>query len=66
MREKTLNFVSIDVNKKNHKSKQPIDLDLVNVDQIVISDKFRYTDDAFKSFIGHKEDNIIRPLSIMV
>ena len=48
MREKTLNFDSIDVNKKNHKSKQPIDLDLVNVDQIVISDKFRYTDDAFK------------------
>ena len=48
MREKTLNFVSIDVNKKHHKSKQPIDLDLVNVDQIVISDKFRYTDDAFK------------------
>ena len=48
MREKTLNFVSIDVNKKNHKSKQPIDLDLVNVDQIVISDKFKYTDDAFK------------------
>ena len=66
MREKTLNFVSIDVNKKNHKSKQPIDLDLVNVDQIVISEKFRYTDDAFKYFIGYKEDNIIRPLCIMV
>ena len=66
MREKTLNFDSIDVNKKNHKSKQPIDLDLVNVDQIVISEKFRYTDDAFKYFIGYKEDNIIRPLCIMV
>ena len=66
MREKTLNFDSIDVNKKNQKSKQPIDLDLVNVDQIVISDKFRYTDDAFKYFIGYKEDNIIRPLCIMV
>ena len=66
MREKTLNFVSIDVNKKNHKSKQPIDLDLVNLDHIVMSDKFRYTDDAFKYFIGYKEDNIIRPLCIMV
>ena len=33
--------------KEFHKSKQPIDLDLVNVNQIVVSDKFKH-DDGFK------------------
>ena len=40
MSEKTLKFDNIRVNKKEfHKYKQPIDLHLVNVDQIVVSDK---------------------------
>ena len=40
MSEKTLKFDNIRVNKKEfHKSKQPIGLDLVNVDQIVVPDK---------------------------
>ena len=60
MTEKTLKSDNIKVNKKEfHKSKQPIDLDLVNVDQIVISDEFRHNDDGFKYFIGYKEDDII-------
>ena len=34
MSEKTLKFDNIRINKKKfHKSKQPIDLDLVNIDQ---------------------------------
>ena len=42
MSEKTLKFNNIRVNKKEfHKSKQPIDLMSVNVDQIVVSDKFK-------------------------
>ena len=37
MSEKTLKFDNIRVNKKEfHKSKQPINLDLINVDQIVL------------------------------
>ena len=37
MSEKTLKFDNIRVNKKEfHKSKQPIKLDLINVDQIVV------------------------------
>ena len=53
MSEKTLKFDNIRVNKKEfHKSKQPIDLDLVNVDQIIVSDKFKHSDDGFKYFIG--------------
>ena len=47
MSEKTLKFDNIRVNKKEfHKSKQPIDLDLINVDQIVVSDKFKHNDDG--------------------
>ena len=53
MSEKTLKFNNVGVNKKEfHKSNQPIHLSLVTVDQIVISDKFKHSDDCFKYFIG--------------
>ena len=43
MSEKALKFDNIVVNEKEfHKSKQPIDLNLVKVDQILISDKFKH------------------------
>ena len=43
MNEKTLKFENIRVNKKEfHKSKQPVDLASVNVDQMVISGKFKH------------------------
>ena len=65
MSEKTLKFDNIVVNKKEfQKYKRSIDLDLINVDQIVISDKFKYNDDGFKYFIGYKEDDIVKPLCI--
>ena len=48
MSEKALKFDNIRVYKKEfHKSKQPIDLDL-----IVVSDKFKHSDCRFKYFIG--------------
>ena len=63
MSEKTLKFNNIRANKKEfHKSKQPIDLMSVNVDQIVVSDKFKHSDDGFKYFIGYQEDEIVKPL----
>ena len=66
-REKTLNFDNIRVNKKEfHKSKQAIDLVSVNVDQIVVSDKLRHSDDGFKYFIGYKEGKIVKPLCIIL
>ena len=56
MSEKTLKFDNIRVNKKEfHKSKEPINLDLVKVDQLVVSGKFKHSDDGFKYFIGHKK-----------
>ena len=67
MSEKTLKFNNISVNKKEfHKSKQPINLDLVNVNQIVVSDKFRHSDESFKYFIGYQEDKIVKPLCIIL
>ena len=63
MSEKTLKFDNIRVNKKEfHKSKQPIDLNLINIDQIVVFDKFKHSDDGFKYFIGYKEGEIVKPL----
>ena len=56
MSEKTLKFDNIVVNKKEfHKSKQPINLDLVDLDQIVIVDKFKHSDDNFKYFTGYRK-----------
>ena len=63
MIEKTLKFGNTEVNKKEFdNSKEPIDLNLVNVDQIVISDKFKFNDNIFKYFIGCKKDEIVKPL----
>ena len=67
MSEKTLKFDNIRVNKKEfHKSKQLIDLDLINVNQIVISDKIQHSDDGFKYFIVCKEDQVVKPLRIIL
>ena len=67
MSKKKLKFHDIRVNKKEfHKSKQPISLGLINVDQIVISDRFKHSDDGFKHFIGYKEGEIVKPLCIIL
>ena len=67
MSEKTIKFGSISVNKKKfHKSKLPIDLGFVNVDQIAMFDKFKHSDGGFKYFIGDKEGEIIKPLCIIL
>ena len=66
MSEKKLKFDNIRVNKKEFgNSKQPINLDLVDVDQIVVSDKFQHNDDGSKCFIGgYKEGKIVKQLFI--
>ena len=67
MSEKTLKFNNIRVNKKEfHKWKQPIELDLVIVNRIVVSDKFRHSDEGFKYFSGYQEDEIVKPLCIIL
>ena len=67
MNEKTLKFENIRANKKEfHKSKQLVDLAWVNVDQIVISGKFKHNDEGFKYFIGYKKGEIVKPLCIIL
>ena len=63
----TFKFNNIKLNKKEfHKSKQPIELGLVTIDQIVISDKFEHSDEEFKYFIGYQEGEIVKPLCIIL
>ena len=67
MSEKTLKFNNIRLNKKQfHKSKEPIDLMPVNVDQIVVSDKFKHNNEGFKYFIGYQKGEIVKPLCIIL
>ena len=65
MSRQTLKFDNIEVNKRKiYASRQAIDLNLVEIKKIVISDKFKHSDKGFKYFIGYKDDNISRPLCI--
>ena len=67
MSEKTLRFNNIRLNKKEfHNSKKPIDLLSVNVDQIVVFDKFKHSNEGFKYFIGYQEGEIVKPLCIIL
>ena len=67
MSEKTRKFNNIRLNKTEfHKSKQRIDLMLVNVDQIVISDKFKHNSEGFKYFTGYQEGETVKPLCIIL
>ena len=52
MSEKTLKFNNIRLNKKKiQKSKEPIDLLSVDLDQIVVSYKFKHNGEGFKYYI---------------
>ena len=59
MSEKTLKFNTIRFNKKEfHKPRKPIDLMSVNVDQIVVSEGYKY-------FICYQENEIVKALFII-
>ena len=63
---KDTKICNVRVNKKEfHKPKQPLDLNLVNIDQIVVSDKFRHNN-GFKYFIGYNEGEIVKSLCIIL
>ena len=67
MSEKTLKFDNIRVSQNEfHKTKQPIDLMSVNVNQIVVSDRLKHSDEGFKYFIGYQDDEIVKPLFIIL
>ena len=67
MSEKTLKFGDVENNNKNYATfKLLITLNLVAIDKIVISDKFKHSNKDFKYFIGYKENNIFGPLTIIL
>ena len=67
MSENTLKFNNVRVNKKEfHKSKQPIDSKSINVDEIVVYDKFKHSDEGFKYFIGYQDNETVKPLCIIL
>ena len=47
-------------------SKKAIDLMSVNLNKIVVSDRFNYNEDCFKYFIGYQKGKIVRPLCIIL
>ena len=60
-------FYNIILNKKTfHRSKEPIDLLSVDLNQIVVSHKFKHNDEGFKYFIGYLKGEIIKPLCIIL
>ena len=67
MSEKRLKFNNISLDKKKfHKSKETIDLLSVDLDQIVVSYKFKHNGKGFKYFIGYQEGEIVKPLCIIL
>ena len=65
--KKTLKFNNIKLNKKEfHKSKEPINLFSVDLDQIVVSENFKHNGEGFKYFIGNQKGNIVKPLCIIL
>ena len=67
MSEKTLKFNNIWLNKKEfHKSKEPIDLMSKDLDQIVVSRKFKHNNEGFKYCTGYQEVEIVKQLCIIL
>ena len=65
--KKVLKFNNIRVNKKEfNKSNQPIDLMSINVDQIVVSNRFNHSGEVFKYFIGYQESETVKLLCIIL
>ena len=44
----------------------PVTSDSVLINTIAVSDKFEYSYEGFKHYNGYKDDDIIRPLSIIL
>ena len=38
----------------------------VNVDLLIVSDKFKHSDEGYKYFIAYEEDEIVKPLCIIL
>ena len=68
MSKQTLVFNGAEVNKKDfYASKKAIPLNLVDINNIVISDRIKNKNDTSKYFIGYShDDDMINPLCIIL
>ena len=67
MSKQTLVFNDTDVNKKGfYASKKAITLNLVNVNNLIISKRVKNNNDTSKYFIGYNYEDKIRPLYIVL
>ena len=67
MTGETLKFNNIRVNKKEfHMFKKPINLMSVNVNKIVVSDRFNYNEDGYQYFISYQKGETVKPLCIIL
>ena len=68
MSKQMLKFGDIVVNKKEfHASKQAIALNSVKTGKMLVSYKFKHSDDGFKYFVAYlHDDNVIRTLCIIL
>ena len=65
MSKQTLKFNDILLNKKDYyASKKAIPLNLVNINNIVVSYIVKHGDEGYTYFIGYSHDGVIRPLCV--
>ena len=68
MSGKSINFDDKEISKSNfYKSKKLFNLNDIDVNKILVSKKESYgTKNSFKYFIGYNDDDVIRPLCIIL
>ena len=67
MSKQTLKFNDIEVNKKDfYALKKAILLSSANTKNIVVSCRVKHNDDSCKYFIGYSNNDVIRPLCIIL
>ena len=68
MRGKSINFDDKKINKSSfYKNKKLFNLNDIDVNKILVSKKESYgTKNSLKYFIGYNDDDVIRPLCILL
>ena len=67
MSSRKIKFGDKEVNKKEfYPSKQAILLDSVDLDKIVVSNKWKISDTAYKYLCGYLNNDVIQPLCVIL
>ena len=67
MSPKTIRFEDKEINRKEfYSSKQAIPLDSVDLDKIVVSNKWKMSDKTYKYLCGYLNNDVIQPLCVIL